>query len=141
MALKTIYIPMSKKYKEYWGSDHPVGYVQFFLFGLLKASVVKSDDKGIYITLAPGPYWTKAVQDENGALFDKLFSDEDVEEIKQQMLKAAVPVNPSSALPDPPPVVQKRRGRPPKATTEAAVPTPAPSTSSDELSITPLSLD
>lgn len=131
---------MTKKYKEYWGSDHPVGYVQFFMFGLLKATVVKTDDKGIYITLAPGPYWTKAVQEESGELFDKLFSGEDVEEIKQQMIKAASPVNPSSALPDPPPVVAKRRGRPPKATTVVAS-TPAPSASSDELTITTLSLD
>lgn len=141
MALKTIYVPLSKKYKEYWGGDFPPGHVQFFLFGLLKATVVKADDKGIYITLAPGPYWTKAVQKENGELFDKLFSDEDVEEIKQEIAKAALPISPSSAIPDPPPVAPKRRGRPPKATTESAPKPATPSTSSDELSITPLSLD
>lgn len=138
MSVRTLYIPMSKKYKEYWGGEFAPGHVQFFLFGLLKATVTKADDKGIYVTVEPGPYWTEAVQKENGEYFDKLFSAEDVEEIKLKMAKV-MPTNPSSVIPDPPPVVPKRRGRPPKAAAEPA--TPAPSASSDELPMTAMSLE
>lgn len=134
MAVKPFLIPLSKKYKQYWGDSTPVGHVQFFLFGLLKATVIKQDEKGIYVTLEPSEYWTKEVHEALCAAFASFFNSDDVPELKAAAAKLAAPVNPSALLPDPPP--PKKRGRPPKAKPEAE-----PSVSSDGLEMPTISID
>jgi hypothetical protein len=136
--VKEFFVPMSAKYKQYWGDTLAPGYHHYSLFGLLVAKTVRVEKGGMWIVFEPSEYFTEEVYNLHKELFKGFFDAEDVPEIIAKMKKLAPSAGPSG-LPSPPAKEEKRRGRPPKVKEVAATVAASPA-SSDELEMPKLEL-
>ena len=136
--VKEFFVPMSAKYKKYWGDTLTAGYSHYTMFGLLVARVVRVEDNGMWMVHEPSEYFTEEVYNLHKELFKGFFDAEDVPEILAKMKKTAPSAGPVG-LSTPPAKEEKRRGRPPKVKEAAKTVAPLPA-SSDELEMPKLEL-